>query len=137
MKKIIALLIAFQLMSVSAFAQGTSEDDDLIKNTQNDILLVAGAGAAGAVLGLSTLSFVDKPSRHISNIWTGAALGVIAGVVWVAYNSAQRGQEDLQSEEEEASLEFNSAERLAWHQDNTSLTNPQVQFGTEIWKTSF
>ena len=136
MKKILALLIAFQLMTVTAFAQGSSEDDDLIKNTQNDILIVAGAGAAGAVLGLSTLSFVDKPSRHISNIWTGAAIGVIAGVIWVAYNSAQRGQEDLQSEEE-ASLDFNSSERVAWHQDHTSLTNPQVQFGTEFWKASF
>lgn len=134
MKKIISLLIAFQLMTAVAFAQGESEDD-IIKNTQNDILLVAGAGAAGAVLGLSTLAFVDKPSRHISNIWTGAAIGVIAGVIWVAYNSAARGSEDLQSEE--ASLNFNSGERLAWHQENTVLTNPQVQFGTEIWQTSF
>ena len=132
MKKIISLLIALQLLTAVAFAQG---EDDIIKSTQNDILLVAGAGAAGAVIGLSTLSFVDKPSRHISNIWTGAALGVIAGVVWVAYNSAARGSEDLQSDE--ASIGFNSSERLAWHQKNTTLTTPEVQFGTEIWQTSF
>lgn len=136
MKKIISLLIAIQLTTAVAFAQDSSSEDDIIKNTQNDILLVAGAGAAGALLGLSTLSFVDKPSRSISNIWSGAAIGVIAGVIWVAYNSAQRGSEDLQSDEE-ASLEFNSGERLAWHQKNTVLTNPQVQFGTEIWRTSF
>lgn len=134
MKKILSLLIAFQLTTAVAFAQGNSEDD-IIKNTQNDIILVAGAGAAGAVLGLSTLSFVDKPSRHISNIWTGAAIGVIAGVIWVAYNSAARGAEDLESEE--ASLDFNSGERVAWHQKNTVLTAPQVQFGTEIWSASF
>ncbi len=135
MKKIISLLLAFQLMTAVAFAQEGNEDDDIVKNTQNDILLIAGAGAAGAILGLSTLSFVDKPSQHISNVWTGAALGVIAGVIFVAYNSAQRGSEDLQSEE--ASLDFNSGERLAWHQKNTVLTNPEVQFGTEIWNTSF
>jgi hypothetical protein len=135
MKKIIAFFLAFNLLTVAAFAQENSEDD-IIKNTQNDILIVAGAGAAGAILGLSTLSFVDMPSRHISNIWTGAALGIIAGVVWVAYNSAQRGQEDLQTEEE-ASLDFNSSERLAWHQKNSVLTSPQAQFGTEIWRTSF
>ncbi len=134
MKKILALLIAFQLMSAVAFAQGESEDD-IVKNTQNDIMLVGGAGVAGAILGLSTLSFVDKPSRHISNVWTGAAIGVIAGVIWVAYNSAQRGQEDLQSDE--ASLDFNSGERVAWHQENSVLTTPQVQFGTEIWSSSF
>lgn len=136
MKKIISLLIAIQLSSAAAFAQDNSGEDDIIKNTQNDIMLVAGAGAAGAILGLSTLSFVDKPSRSISNIWSGAAIGVIAGVIFVAYNSAQRGSEDLQSDEE-ASLDFNSSERLAWHQKNTVLTNPQVQFGTEIWRTSF
>ena len=136
MKKIFSLLIAFQLMTAVAFAQENTSEDDIIKNTQNDILLVVGAGAAGAILGLSTLSFVDKPSRHISNIWSGAAIGVIAGVIFVAYNSAQRGSEDLQSEEE-ASLDFNSSERLAWHQKNTVLTNPEVQFGTEIWQASF
>lgn len=135
MKKIISLLLALQLLIGVAFAQDDG-DDNLVKNTQNDILLVAAAGAAGAVLGLSTLSFVDKPSRHLSNVWTGAALGVIAGVIFVAYNSAQRGQEDLQSDEE-ASLDFNSQERVAWHFQNATLTSPKGQFGTEIWSTSF
>ncbi len=135
MKKIISLLIASQLLISVAFAQD-NEDDNLVKNTQNDILLVAVAGGAGAVLGLSTLSFVDKPSRHLSNIWTGAAIGIIAGVIFVAYNSAQRGQEDLQTDEE-ASLDFNSHERVAWHQQNAVLTSPKGQFGTEIWSTSF
>ncbi|MES2527513.1 MAG: hypothetical protein V4598_10515 [Bdellovibrionota bacterium] len=134
MKKIFSLLLAFQLLNAVAFAQDS--EDDIVKNTQNDILFVAGAGAAGAVLGLSTLSFVDKPSQHISNVWTGAAIGVIAGVIFVAYNSAQRGSEDLQTDDE-ASLDFNSGERVAWHQKNSVLTVPQVQFGTEIWKTSF
>ena len=135
MKKIISLLLAFQLLTAIAFAQEGNEDDDIVKNTQNDILFVAGAGAAGAIIGLSTLSFVDKPSQHISNVWTGAALGVIAGVVFVAYNSAQRGTEDLQSDE--ASLDFNSSERIAWHRKSSVLTIPQVQFSTEIWNTSF
>lgn len=133
MKKILSLTLAL-LLSTVAFGQ--ENEDDIIKNTQNDILLVAGAGAAGAILGLSTLSFVDKPSKHVSNIWTGAAIGVIAGVIWVAYNSAQRGQEDLQSEEE-ASLDFNSHERFAWHRENADLTLPEVQFGSRIWATSF
>jgi hypothetical protein len=119
MKKLIVLLLSLQLGLVSfvpsrVFAQEAS--DDLIKSTQTDMLIVAGGGAAGAVLGLSTLSFVEKPSRHVSNIWTGAALGVIAGVVFVAYQSAQKGSEELT--DEEASLEFNSKERFAWHQQN-------------------
>lgn len=96
-------------------------------------MFIAAAGAAGGILGLSTLSFVDKPSQHLSNIWTGAALGVIAGVVFVAYQGAQRGSEELES-----SLEFNSFERVAWHQQQVeNLTSKSVQFGSEFWSTSF
>lgn len=130
MKKILSLVLCLQFIILTP---AMAQEDDIIKNTQNDILLVAGAGAAGAVLGLSTLSFVDTPSKHIANIWTGAALGVIAGVVFVAYNSAQKGSVDLQS-----SKQFNTSERVAWHESHEKiLTHPKVQFGTEIWKMSF
>jgi hypothetical protein len=135
MKKIICSLFSlYFFLSALAMNPAFAQDgDDFVKSTQNDLMLVAGAGAAGAVLGLSTLSFADKPSRHVSNIWTGAALGVIVGVVFVAYNSAQRGSEELQS-----SSEFNSNERLAWHDlNNQNLTMPSVQFGTQFWQTSF
>lgn len=134
MKKLICALLSLTLLATAvnpAFAQ--ESEDDIIKNTQNDIMIVAAAGAGGAVLGLSTLSFVEKPSKHVSNIWTGAALGIIAGVIFVAYNSAQKSSEDLQT-----SSEFNSSERVAWHSENANnLTLPEVQFGTQIWQTSF
>lgn len=135
MKKNISLVLSLYFLITTviltpAFAQ---DAEDIVKNTQNDIMLVAGAGAAGAILGLSTLSFVDKPSKHISNVWTGAALGVIAGVVFVAYNSAQKGSEDLMS-----SKDFNSMERVAWHDKNVqNLTFQEVQFGTQFWQLSF
>lgn len=131
MKKIICLLLALQFVLLSpAFAQS---DDDIIKNTQNDLMLVVGAGAAGAILGLSTLSFVDKPSQHVSNIYTGAAIGVIVGVVFVAYNSAQKGSEELQS-----SSDFSSYERLAWHSENNQNPSfPKAQFSTSFWAMSF
>ncbi len=137
MKKIISSVLVIQFLLISlgmnmAWAQEDSADD-ILKNTQNDIFLVAGAGVGGAILGLSTLSFVDRPSQHISNIWTGAALGIIVGVLFVAYNSAQKGSEELQS-----SKEFNSSERLAWHSLNTSnLTSSRVQYGTQFWSLSF
>lgn len=137
MKKLICALLSLHFFLSTAlvnpaFAQDEGEDD-LLKSTQNDILLVGIAGVGGAILGLSTLSFVDKPSKHLSNIWTGAALGVIAGVIFVAYNSAQRGTEDLQS-----SSEFNSFERVAWHDEHSNnLTMPEVQFGTQFFQLSF
>lgn len=131
MKKILTLALTLQIVLFSnAWAQ-----DDIVKSTQNDLMLVAGAGVAGGILGLSTLSFVDKPSKHLANIWTGAAIGIIAGVVWVAYNSAQRGQEGLL---EEASTSFETNERVAWHEENfQKLTFKQVQFGTEFYSINF
>ena len=134
MKKWLAKIIILQLLTLNlAFAEG---EDDIIKNTQNDIYLVAGAGAGGALLGLSTLSFYDKPSKHIPNIWTGAAIGIIAGVVFVAYSSAQRGSEDLQGSI--PSQGFSTSERVVWHSEKIdSLTLSSVQFGTQLWQTSF
>jgi hypothetical protein len=133
MKKIFCVLLALNFFNFSGISTVHAQNDDLIKSTQEDFLLVVGAGAAGAVLGLSTLSFVDKPSQHLSNIWTGTAVGIIAGVIIVAYNSAQKGSEELQ-----ASKEFNSHERLGWHLKETQvLAFPKVQFGTQIFAFNF
>ncbi len=139
MKKLIGIILSFQLLLLSSGAVMAQEaeaegGDDLLKSTQNDILVVAGAGVGGAILGLSTLSFVDKPSEHLSNIWTGAAIGVIVGVVFVAYNSAQKGSEELQS----SNPQFETSDRVAWHSRNSqNLSFPTVQFGTQFWQTSF
>ncbi len=134
MKKWLCALLCFQIFTLNlAFGQS---QDDFIKNTQNDVLIVAAAGAGGAILGLSTLSFYDKPSKHIANVWTGAALGVIAGVIFVAYNSAQKGSEDLVGQR--SSEEFSTSERASWHSDSRELLTMQsVQLGTQIWNTSF
>lgn len=128
MKKLLIFTIIFsQLLAPAVRA------DDIIKNTQNDILLVAGAGVGGAILGLSTLSFVDEPGDHLPNIWTGAALGVIAGVIFVAFNSVQKNSEDLQS-----SLEFSTYERTAWHRSQENLvTFEKTTLFTPLWGTSF
>ena len=134
MKKWLCGIMIFQFLTLNmAFAQ---QEDDIIKNTQNDILLVAAAGAGGAILGLSTLSFYDKASQHISNVWTGAAIGIIAGVIFVAYSSAQKGSEELQGAI--PSEAFSTSERVAWHSETSEvLTMSSVQFGTQFWQTSF
>ncbi|PWU21041.1 MAG: hypothetical protein C5B49_03220 [Bdellovibrio sp.] len=41
------------------------------------------AGLAGAVLGLSTLSFYGKPEEHIGNIYVGLGLGLLGGAGYV------------------------------------------------------
>jgi hypothetical protein len=134
MKKWLCFLLCLPLITVNlAYAQS---EDDFVKNTQNDILLVGAAGAGGAILGLSTLSFYDKPSKHVANVWTGAAIGIIAGVIFVAYMSAQKGSEDLTSQH--SSEEFTTSDRANWHADAAPiLTIPSVQIGTQFWTTTF
>ncbi|MCB9091902.1 MAG: hypothetical protein H6621_02765 [Halobacteriovoraceae bacterium] len=63
-------------------------NQNVVQQGKNDFLVVMAAGAAGAVLGLSTLSFVDQPKEHWDNVLTGGALGIIAGVLYVAYRQA-------------------------------------------------
>jgi hypothetical protein len=98
--------------------------------------MVGAAGVGGAIIGLSTLSFYEQPSDHVANIWTGAAIGVIAGVIWVAYSSAASNSEHLTSQI--SSPDFKTSERVKWHQDQMKLLSSQkVQFGTEIYSLSF
>ena len=134
MKKWSFLFLYIYLFNLSSsYAQ---DQDDFIQNTRNDIMLVAGAGAAGAILGLSTLSFYDKPSVNVSNIWTGAAIGIALGVVYVAYNSAQKGTEELTSEY--SSKNFGTKERQDWHSkitQNQAISHPQLY--TSFWSMTF
>jgi hypothetical protein len=47
------------------------------------------AGLVGGILGLSTLSFYDKPQDNIRNISIGAGVGMIAAAIYMTYNVAQ------------------------------------------------
>lgn len=60
----------------------------LADQTKGDMMVIAAAGVGGAVLGLSTLSFVEEPGDHFDNVLTGAAVGLILGVLYVAYRQA-------------------------------------------------
>lgn len=134
-----SLLVLSLLLPHAGFAQdNTSSEDDLVKSTQSDLMMVAGGGIAGAVLGLSTLSFYDKPSTHVANIWTGAAIGIIAGVVVVAMSHAERSQEDLTSYSPKTTPEFSTAAREHWHFDHIARFSPDSSsWGTSLWGATF
>ncbi|MGE0526064.1 MAG: hypothetical protein AB7G93_02555 [Bdellovibrionales bacterium] len=46
------------------------------------------AGLAGAILGLSTLSFYGRPQDKLSNIAVGFAVGVIGGTMYTTFKAA-------------------------------------------------
>jgi hypothetical protein len=137
------LAIIFCLISVvfsnNAFAQSGGEMDELVSGTKNDLLVVVGGGLAGAVLGLSTLSFVEEPKKHTRNIIVGASIGIIIGVAYVAMSQATRSQEMIYGEQASLSEDrkgFSTYSRSDWHGEevayNTVTSNQISQIGYQF-----
>lgn len=118
------------LLIVSPVAQAQNADENLdmlVDSTKSDLLVVVGGGLAGAILGLSTLSFVAEPKDHTRNIIMGASIGIIAGVGYVAFSQANKTQELIYGGEEgmmdeevmlESTKSFNTYARNDWHFEN-------------------
>lgn len=129
--KIFILITIFTLgQSSPSYAQDGGLDG-IVDETKQDIMLVLGGGLAGAILGLSTLSFVDEPKEHTRNILVGASLGIIIGVAVVAFNQANKSRDLIYSSgsgfDEGASLDFQTFERDEWHAEvaaNQATFNP-------------
>ncbi|MFA6238253.1 MAG: hypothetical protein WC635_13045 [Bacteriovorax sp.] len=83
-------LLIIALPGVAQSVEGKDESGGILDDSLKDISIVLGAGAAGAVLGLSTLSFVKEPSEHLKNIAVGAAVGIVVGVGVVIFSQATR-----------------------------------------------
>ena len=60
-----------------------------ISGTRKQLATIIFAGLAGAILGLSTLSFHGRPQEKLSNIAVGFALGIIGGTVYTTYRAAR------------------------------------------------
>lgn len=133
-QSILSSVVILSLFSQNAFAQNGDDNlDGLVNDTKNDLLTVVGGGLAGAILGLSTLSFVDEPKEHTNNIVVGASLGIIAGVAFVALSQATRTQEYIYGSEEpeeafyKNSKEFNTYARASWHHGVQSSHHTSIQ----------
>ena len=121
MRKIHLIAFVTLVFHLNAFGQADANIDMLVQDTKSDLMIVVGGGLAGAVLGLSTLSFVEEPKDHTRNIIVGASVGIIVGVAYVALSQASRTQNMMYGEEgeeysQENQRDFGTFNRLAWHQ---------------------
>ena len=82
-------LIILVVQSSKSFAKEEAAGG-IVDDSIRDMTIVFGAGAAGAILGLSTLSFVDEPSKHTKNIAVGGAIGIVVGVAAVVFYQASK-----------------------------------------------
>ncbi len=92
MKNILfVLLISVFCFQTPALAQqpvGGGETKSELTGTRKQLATIIFSGLAGAILGLSTLSFHGRPQDHLSNIAVGFAIGTIAGTVYTTYKAA-------------------------------------------------
>ena len=96
------------------FAQGVvAKEIDIFEKSLDDLSLMATMGAAGGVIGLSTLSFVEDPWDRLQNIVTGAAIGIIVGVGWLGYEQVIKSYDDMSAES------FHSFDRMSWKTAST------------------
>lgn len=94
--KLIRTLIITLCMSLAvpqlSYAQAQNLGNQMeapISGTRKQLATIIFAGLAGAILGLSTLSFHGRPQEHLSNIAVGFALGIIGGTVYTTYQAAR------------------------------------------------
>lgn len=115
----LSLLLVF---SSQAFGQ-QGNVDELVQESKNDLMVVVAGGVAGAVLGLSTLSFVDEPREHTKNILVGASIGIIAGVAYVAFAQANKSKDLIYGSAVKGSElmpdgDFATSARRQWHHES-------------------
>ena len=103
-KFILSVFVAASLLMTStAWAQQQPAQATLPPNTteqeaprfgpRKQVATIIFAGLAGAVLGLSTLSFYGRPQEKLTNIAIGAAVGVISGTIYTTYKAATQPRE--------------------------------------------
>ncbi len=132
--RILTVLLFLTFCIKPLLAQEANEDlDELVTDTKNDLMIVVGGGLAGAVLGLSTLSFVEEPKKHTRNIIVGASIGIIAGVGFVAFSQANKtqdllygpGGEGVEGEEQVYNAkDFDTYAPVDWNESGSSFKAP-------------
>lgn len=83
---IISLILSFAVL-ITPLAYAADGDLPQRRGPMTNIVF---SGLAGAVLGLSTLSFYGRPQDRLNNITIGFAFGVIIGTVSSTYRAATR-----------------------------------------------
>lgn len=86
-KPFLFFLISIIVSAWPQFAPAQTSTSSATTGIRRGVAIVMFAGLAGAVLGVSTLSFYGEPQEHIGNIWTGLTVGALVGGAYVISQS--------------------------------------------------
>lgn len=95
-RKLIAgiLSLSLCLLAPQTFAAAASADKKDKANQvstagpRRHLTTIVFSGLAGAILGLSTLSFYGRPQDKLGNIAVGFAVGIFVGTIYTTYKAA-------------------------------------------------
>jgi hypothetical protein len=89
---LIGLSLSLVLVAPKAWTQESSTTS---RGTgpRKQIAIIMFAGVAGAVLGLSTLSFYGRPQDKLVNVPIGGGIGIIVGAIYTTYKAATQPRE--------------------------------------------
>ncbi len=84
----LSLIVMAPAQSFAAGAKKDKPGEISAQGPRRHLATIVFAGLAGAILGLSTLSFYGRPQDRLSNIAVGFAFGVITGTGYTMYKAA-------------------------------------------------
>jgi|GEM_PF-978395 len=76
------------MIPMQAHAQKAKNQTSAPDGPGKHLSTIVFAGVAGAVLGLSTLSFYGRPQEKLTHIAIGAAIGIIGGAMYSTFKAA-------------------------------------------------
>jgi hypothetical protein len=84
----LSLSLAFAVPAATAAPKSDKNAEVSTRGPKKQLQTIVFAGLAGAILGLSTLSFYGRPQDKLNNIAVGAAVGIIIGTVYSTFRVA-------------------------------------------------
>ncbi|MCB0419653.1 MAG: hypothetical protein KDD61_01565 [Bdellovibrionales bacterium] len=91
---ILSLTLAFPAVAQQP-EDAMAQSNGGLSGPRKQLSIIIFSGLAGAVLGLSTLSFYGRPQEKLSNIAIGAAIGIIGGATFTTYKAATNPYDTL------------------------------------------
>lgn len=82
---LMVLATSIAIMGKTSFAANELRSEGPTVRSQVAKILLSSLG--GAVLGISTLSFYDRPQDHLSNVAVGGTVGALLGSIYVTKES--------------------------------------------------
>ncbi len=125
---ILSLCLIVLAPQVSAASKTDKAAQTVATGPRRHLTNIIFAGLAGAILGLSTLSFYGRPQDRLSNVPMGAAAGIIIGTIYTTFKAASEPKDFYSVRDPQAELW-----RLADADRRENMTRtPQTKFTFEF-----